>query len=66
MSSGSTNAVERVDAIVAAKRRNPEANTTASEREVDRLVYELYALTPAEVKVVDDGPAPKAATVGRH
>jgi hypothetical protein len=27
---------------------------TALEREIDRLVYKLYDLTPAEIKLVED------------
>ena len=30
-----------------------EADTTALEREIDRLVYELYDLTPEEIAVVE-------------
>jgi type I restriction-modification system DNA methylase subunit len=46
-----------VDAILAAKRRNLEANTTALEREIDRLVYDLYDLTPAEIRLVEESTA---------
>jgi len=28
-------------------------NTTALEQEIDRLVYALYGLTPAEIKLVE-------------
>ncbi len=41
------------DEIVAAKRRNAGADTTAREKEVDRLVYKLYGLTPAEISLVE-------------
>jgi type I restriction-modification system DNA methylase subunit len=43
-----------VDRILAAKRRDPEADTTALEQEIDRLVYALYGLTPAETKLVQE------------
>jgi hypothetical protein len=46
-----TNLVQR---ILAAKQRNPEADTSALEREIDRLVYRLYDLTQAEINVVED------------
>lgn len=44
-----------VDKILAAKRANPHAHTSAWEREIDGLVYELYGLTEDEVKVVEGG-----------
>ena len=34
-----------VERILAAKRANPAADTTAWEREIDQRVYRLYALT---------------------
>ncbi|MDO8624984.1 MAG: TaqI-like C-terminal specificity domain-containing protein, partial [Candidatus Diapherotrites archaeon] len=47
-------AVERlVDRILAAKQRDPEADTSALEREIDELVYALYGLTPEEIKLVE-------------
>ena len=42
-----------VEKILAAKKQNPQADTTAQEAEIDRLVYELYGLTDEEVKVVE-------------
>jgi hypothetical protein len=32
---------------------NPEADTSALENEIDKLVYELYGLSAKEVKVVE-------------
>lgn len=32
----------------------PEADTSALEREIDRLVYELYGLTEDEIKLVEE------------
>ena len=47
-------AVEKlVNRILAAKRQQPGADTTALEQEIDRLVYALYGLTPAEIKLVE-------------
>jgi len=43
-----------VNRILAAKRRNPGADVTTLEREIDRLVYALYCLTPAEIKLVEE------------
>ncbi len=42
-----------VDRILAAKERDPKADTTAWEREIDRLVYELYGLTEEEIAIVE-------------
>jgi adenine-specific DNA-methyltransferase len=42
-----------VSQILALKKQNPEADTTAPEAEIDRIVYELYGLTEEEVKVVE-------------
>jgi adenine-specific DNA-methyltransferase len=46
-----------VDKILSAKQRDAEADTTSLEREIDRLVYDLYELTPAEIKVVEESTA---------
>ena len=43
----------RVDRILAAKRANPEADTSKWEREIDEMVYALYGLTEDEIKVVE-------------
>jgi hypothetical protein len=43
------------DKIVAAKRRDPAADTKALEREIDRLVYELYGLTEEERALLEAG-----------
>ena len=43
-----------VDRILAAKRKNPEADTSALEREIDQLVYALYGLTPEEIRIVEE------------
>jgi hypothetical protein len=45
---------ERAGKILSAKKRDPSANTTALEREIDRLVYELYELTPEEIAIIED------------
>ena len=39
--------------ILALKKENPEADTTALEAEIDQMVYALYGLTEEEVKVVE-------------
>ena len=49
--------ISLVDKILAAKKSNPQADTSAWEREIDLLVYRLYGLTYDEVLVVDPGTA---------
>lgn len=43
-----------VERILAAKRANPDADTTALEREIDERVYRLYSLTPDEIRIVEE------------
>ena len=43
-----------VTQILALKKENPEADTTALEAEIDRLVYELYDLTEEEIAIVEN------------
>lgn len=45
--------VAAVDKILAAKKRDPEADTTALEREVDHHIYAVYGLTKEEVEIVE-------------
>ena len=40
--------------ILSAKRHALEADTTALEREIDGLVYQLYDLTPEEIAIVEE------------
>lgn len=42
-----------VDKILAAKKADPQADTSKEEAEIDRLVYALYGLSEDEIKVVD-------------
>jgi tRNA1(Val) A37 N6-methylase TrmN6 len=42
-----------VDQILTAKKSNPNSDTTALEKEIDQLVYELYGLTEEEIKIVE-------------
>jgi hypothetical protein len=41
------------DRILAAKRANPQADTSELEREIDQLVYQLYGLTEEEIAIVE-------------
>lgn len=42
------------DQILNAKKISPTANTTAFETEIDRMVYELYGLTEAEIAIIEN------------
>ena len=42
-----------VDKILAAKKRDAEADTGTLEREIDTLVYALYSLTPDEIALIE-------------
>ena len=42
-----------VDQILAAKDADPDADTSALEAEIDRLVYDLYGLTASEIAAVE-------------
>ena len=44
---------ERVSKILAAKHTNPDADTTALEKEIDQIVYSLYDLTENEIAIVE-------------
>lgn len=45
--------INLVDTILAAKRTDPNADTSLEERQIDLLVYHLYGLTYDEVLIVD-------------
>ena len=45
--------VKLVEQIMAAKKDDPNADTTACEREIDERVYQLYGLTKAEIAIVE-------------
>ena len=42
-----------VERILTAKRSDSNADTSAYEQEIDRMVYHLYSLTYDEIKIVD-------------
>jgi len=44
-----------VEQILSLKEKNPVADTTALEREIDKMVYKLYDLTPEEIRIVETG-----------
>jgi len=47
--------INLIDKILNIKRVNPNADTSALEREIDGLVYELYGLTEEEIAVIEKG-----------
>jgi hypothetical protein len=42
-----------VDKILIAKSKDPLADVTKLERQIDLLVYQLYKLTPEEIKIIE-------------
>jgi len=42
------------DQILSLKKSNPQADTSALEAEIDRMVYKLYDLTEAEIAIVEE------------
>lgn len=44
-----------VDKILAAKKANPQADTSDKEKQIDQLVYALYGLTEEEIRIVEQG-----------
>ena len=53
-----------IEADVVGKQRDAGADVSALERELDELVYALYALTPEEIKLVESASAGAAARQG--
>ncbi len=45
--------IELVDAILGAKRQDPQADTFDLEKQIDQLVYKLYDLTPDEIQLIE-------------
>ena len=45
--------IHLVDQILVSKKKNPNADTTNLEREIDELVLDLYKLTPDERVIVE-------------
>ena len=44
----------QVDKIITTKHTNPEADVSAYEDDIDKLVYELYNLTSQEIHIVEE------------
>ena len=45
--------IDLVDSILAVKKKDPVADTSKLEDEIDALVYDLYNLTPEEIAIVE-------------
>ena len=45
--------IDLVDAILAKKKANPQADTSVEESAIDQLVYKLYGLTEEEIKLIE-------------
>jgi len=46
--------VALIDKILSQKQLSPNTDTTSLENEIDKLVYQLYSLTPEEISIVED------------
>jgi hypothetical protein len=46
--------ITKVDEILAIKQSDPTADTSALEREIDLMVYELYGLSEEEIGIVEE------------
>ena len=44
---------QKANKILAIKSKNPNADTTELEKEIDQLVYRLYSLTSGEIKAIE-------------
>ena len=42
-----------INFLFAAKKANPQADTSKEEAEIGRLVYQLYGLSKDEIKIVE-------------
>ncbi len=46
--------ISLVDTILSKKKTNPQTDTSAEEKKIDKLVYELYRLEPEEIRIVEE------------
>lgn len=44
-----------INFLFAAKKNNPQANTSKEEHIIDLMVYHLYGLSFDEAKIIDEG-----------
>ncbi|NDP22209.1 MAG: N-6 DNA methylase [Paludibacter sp.] len=45
--------IKKVEQVLELKKENPQADTSDLEREIDKMVYELYGLSEEEIKIVE-------------
>jgi hypothetical protein len=45
--------INKVNEILQLKQENPQADTQTLETEINKMVYELYGLTPEEIAIVE-------------
>jgi hypothetical protein len=43
----------KVDQILTDKKSNPKADTSELEKEIDKIVYELYGLSEEEIRIIE-------------
>ncbi|TRV09956.1 MAG: class I SAM-dependent DNA methyltransferase [Microcystis wesenbergii Mw_MB_S_20031200_S109] len=43
----------KIDQILTAKKSNPKADTSELEKEIDKIVYELYGLSEEEIRIIE-------------
>lgn len=43
----------KVSAIIDSKRRNPELSTLELEKQIDKMVYEIYGLDATEISIIE-------------
>ncbi len=46
--------IKLVDEILESKQKNPKADTKIYEKQIDKLVYELYGLNEKEIKIIEE------------
>lgn len=46
--------ISLVDTILSKKKANPQTDTSAEEKKIDKLVYELYGLEPEEIRILEE------------
>ena len=46
--------IDLVDQILAVKSADSAADTSALESEIDRMMYDLYGLTPEEIAIIEN------------
>ena len=52
--------IDLVDSILEAKKKDPSANTSEQEKEINDIVYDLYDLLPEEIAIVKGDSSPSA------